>query len=129
MFAPDDHISILTSVSSFRVNLVGASTYDSDITYDGLVAAADFDLLDSVLTNKWPTQDTDSGFDPTKDMNVRFPNAADDVKQPDPWPLTGPPPREIGLGDFAPLNVEFDLNSPVQGRARAPFLDLDTDNS
>jgi hypothetical protein len=55
-------------------------------------------------------------------MNARFPNAAEQVVGTGTWPIGGPPQREIGYGDFAPLNVEF-------GRSRAPLLDLDPFNA
>ena len=134
-FGNDDHLEVITSFDassatppSYRVDLVGGSTYDSDIFYDGLVVLDDYRLIDDVLRDNWPTVVGDSDFDPTKDINARFPNGAEDDKEPDPWPLAGPPAREIGLGDFGPFNVEHDLNAPQQGRARAPFLDLDPDN-
>src|SRR5207244_1789604 len=65
-------------------------------------------------------------FDPTSDINARLPNGAmtsgnQSVLNTTSWPR-GNPPREIGLGDYGPLNVEFN-------RARSPFLDLDADNS
>ncbi len=218
-FAPDDHLEMVTDVGlRFRVDLVGGSTYDSDIRYDGDVRFEDYGQLDNILTVRWPTVATtvqevrlegtnlggtfrltfagqttdpiawndtnsfvesklealsnvtdvevrhplfgngdsdwevlfvnpaapnlplmsidtsgmsgtitmaevktvDSRFDPTSDVNAR---CVDDALTTEcSWAITGIPPREIGLGDYGPLNVE-------RGLQRAPFLDLDADNN
>ncbi len=127
-FAQGDHLTVITNAGkSFRFDLVGGSTYDSDIFYDAAVDRGDAGRLDDLLglktiTGKQYIPDSDLLFDPTSDINARCPNGAAGDQSTCRWPLQGPPPREIGLGDFGPLNVESD-------RARAPFLDLDTDNS
>jgi hypothetical protein len=120
-FAATDRLQVVTEYTDvaeagpiFTANLVGGSTYDSDIFYDGAVENADVARLADLLAA--------NAFDQTSDMNVRLPNGANSTVNTQAWPINGPPPREIGLGDFAPLNIEF-------GRTRAPFLDLDTDNS
>lgn len=120
-FAATDRLEVVTEYTdvaepgpTFTASLVGASTYDSDIFYDGAVENADVARLADLLAA--------NAFDQTSDMNVRLPNGASSTVGTQAWPINGPPPREIGLGDFAPLNMEF-------GRTRAPFLDLDTDNS
>lgn len=110
-FSGDDHLEIVTDLdggTNFRVRLVGASTFDSDIFYDGVVNRRDLEELNEVLSRKTPTRPGDLGWDPTSDINVHDPNGA------------GMMP-EIGLGDLGPLNVEFN-------RVRAPFLDLNVDN-
>ena len=124
MFVPGDHLSVVTDNSlSFRIDLTGASTYDSDIFCDGAVDRLDLQRLDEeLLQRQWPIVAGDPLFDLTSDINARHPNGAEDVLGTTSWPIDGPPRRELGLGDFGPLNVEFD-------RARAPFLDLDADNS
>jgi uncharacterized repeat protein (TIGR01451 family) len=127
-FGADDHLSVATNLGgTFRVDLVGGSTYDSDIFYDGAVNSLDVRHLDELLTlgtieGKLYIPFGDPLFDPTADINARCPNDAGGVYGSCIWPLQGSPPRELGLGDFGPLNVEWN-------RARAPFLDLDVDNS
>ena len=112
-FGPNDHLTVVTSnpAISVRVNLVGGSTYDSDIFYDGAVDNLDFTRLNSLLDEGYPVLTNSRLFTSTADINVRYANGA----MPSNWP-------EIGLGDFAPLNVEY--NS-----ARGPFLDLDPGNT
>ena len=123
-FARDDHLEIVTDLDGgreFHVRLVGASTYDADITYDGVVDGADAVLVNELLgeDKHWPIVPGEPAWDPTADINVKFRNAADSSPAPptgaDKWP-------EIGLGDVGPLNVEFDA-------VRPPLLDLDWDNS
>jgi uncharacterized repeat protein (TIGR01451 family) len=127
-FARGDHLRVNTdSGAAFRADLVGGSTYDSDIFYDGAVDSLDFAHLDQLLTlgtieGKLYIPFGDPLFDPTADINARCPNNAEGVYGSCVWPLQGSPQRELGLGDFGPLNVEWN-------RARAPFLDLDPDNS
>ena len=120
-FAVDDRLEVSTEFTdvagsgpTFAARLIGGSTYDSDIFYDGAVENADVARLADLLAA--------AAFDQTSDMNVRMPNGASATVNTQAWPINGPPPREIGLGDFAPLNIEF-------GRTRSPFLDLDTDDS
>jgi uncharacterized repeat protein (TIGR01451 family) len=124
-FDRGDHLRVNTdSGATFRVDLVGGSTYDSDIVYDGAVDRLDLTRLsDDLLAVAWPiTAGSSSLFDPLSDINARCPNGADAVVGACVWALAGVPQREIGMGDFGPLNVEWN-------RARAPFLDLDPDNS
>jgi hypothetical protein len=127
-FTRDDQLTILTDSPglSFPVKLVGGSTYDSDIFYDGAVDFLDFGRLDGELLNfgrNWPIVEGVSPlFDVTSDINARCPNGAEGDVASCVWGLQGSPAREIALGDFGTLNAEFD-------RARAPFLDLDIDNS
>ena len=220
-FASGDYLSVITdSGLSYRVDLVGGSTYDSDITYDGAVSFQDLFRLNDLLDMGWPVVDTsiqevsitgvdlegtftlsfdgqttepipwnasngeveaalehltnvvdvrvinplignsdsdwqiifmnpggddvrplalnlsdvtgtsvsgnvipvDSRFDLTSDINARHPDGAQQMTGMAYWPVDGQPRREIGLGEFGPLNVE-------SLRVRSPLLDLDTDNS
>jgi hypothetical protein len=127
-FTRDDHLTVMTNTdAAFRVDLVGGSTYDSDIFYDGAVDLEDFRHLDDLLRQKTIERKLfipfdDPLFDPTADNNSRCANEADGVQASCAWPLLGFPTRELGLGDFGPMNVEWN-------RARAPFLDLDPDDS
>jgi len=123
-FQPEDHLEILTDTAAeFRVGLVGGSTLDSDIFYDGAVDGLDLGRLDDLLQLEWPIQSgVSTRFDPTSDINARLPNGAETTLDAQDWPVFGTPRREIGLGDYGTLNEEWD-------RARAPFLDLDPDNS
>lgn len=131
-FATNDRLEIVTTFTdatpesgpTFTARLIGASTFDSDISYDGLVENFDVARLSDLLAKQWPAVEGQPGsvFDPTSDINARLPNGAASTVNTTAWPVAGPPAREIGYGDFAPLNVEFD-------RGRAPLLDLDADNS
>jgi hypothetical protein len=126
-FIAGDRLTILTdSSATFPVNLVGGSTYDSDIVYDGAVDRRDFERLnDEILDGgrNWPVAEALSPFfDVTSDINNRCPNGAEGILGTCGWGLHSFPDREIALGDFGTLNAEFN-------RARAPFLDLDSDNS
>ncbi|MEO8495445.1 MAG: hypothetical protein ABI614_10260, partial [Planctomycetota bacterium] len=126
-FTRDDQLTILTdSAVFFPVNLFGGSTYDSDIFYDAAVDRRDFGRLNDDLLTQNQNQPIVEGssplFDPTSDINARCPNGAEGIIETCSWALAGTPLREIALGDYGTLNVEF-------GRARAPFLDLDADNS
>ncbi|MEX1027597.1 MAG: hypothetical protein WD049_06265, partial [Candidatus Paceibacterota bacterium] len=126
-FTRADQLVILTDANvTFPVNLVGGSTYDSDIFYDGAVDVLDLRRLNDELLDggrNWPIVEGVSPlFDVTSDINARCPNGAEGDIASCEWGLLGSPSREIALGDFGTLNAEFD-------RARAPFLDLDPDNS
>ena len=58
-FVPGDHLNVLTDTDlSFRIDLVGGSTYDSDITYDGAVNFQDLFWINDLLDIGWPTVDT-----------------------------------------------------------------------
>jgi hypothetical protein len=113
-FARDDHLLIVTEIrdllgtiqgeSNSYVRLVGTSSFDSDITYDGFVFTADAQRF-GLLAASSPILSNAPLWDPTSDISVRFANGA----------ATMP---GIGFGDYGPLNVEFT-------RARNPFLDLD----
>jgi uncharacterized repeat protein (TIGR01451 family) len=120
-FDRDDHLSVITDTgTTFQIDLVGGSTYDSDILVDG---AVDFSDLSGLSDSLLQIREGDSPlFDPLSDMNARCPNGAEGVLATRSWPMIGYPRREIGLGDFGTLNVEWN-------RSRAPFLDLDPDNS
>ena len=122
-FVPGDHLNVVTDSSlSFRVDLVGGSTYDSDIFYDGAADRLDLQQLDDLLQLAWPIEAGHPRFDPTSDINARHPDGTTGVMNTRSWPIDGEPPRQLGLEDFGPLNVEF-------SRSRAPLLDLDSDNS
>jgi len=124
-FVRGDHLLVNTvGAAAFRVDLFGGSTYDSDIFYDGAIDLLDLGRLnDDLLAVAWPIPAGAAPlFDPLSDINARCPNGAEAVVDACVWALNGTPQREIGLGDFGPLNVEWN-------RARAPFLDLDPDNS
>jgi len=110
-FERDDRLEVvIEDHPNQTVFLVGESTYDSDITYDGVVDFEDARRLDDIFLDRdWPIVSGDRFWDPTSDINVRHTNGATA------WP-------EIGLGDFGPINVEY-------GSRRAPFLDLDWNNS
>jgi uncharacterized repeat protein (TIGR01451 family) len=116
-FAEGDRILLETDRAiPFVVELVGGSTYDSDIAYDGVVDIGDLGRLAEALD--------DTIFDPTSDINARCPNGAEAILDSCVWPIDGVPSREIALGDFGTLDREF------VGSARPPFLDLDpTDRS
>ena len=131
-FATSDRLEVVTAFTdsapsagpTFVAKLLGGSTYDSDIFYDASVDGLDLGRMsDDIIARQWPAQAGASGslFEPTSDINARHPNGAGGVVG-TPWSLSGPPAREIALGDFGTLNVEF-------SRARAPWLDLDPDNS
>lgn len=112
-FQDDAQIVLVTDqTDDFTVRLVGGSTYDSDISYDGVVANADFVRFADLAL--------DDIYEPTSDPNARCPNGADNVLASCVWAIDGPPPREIGFGDIAILQRENDAVS-----ARPPFLDLD----
>ena len=110
-FGEGDHLEVVTQFAApppaatpplFNVRLFGGTTFDSDVTYDGVVDAADKRQLDDILTAQYPTVPGSSTWDPTSDINARSPSGATYFP-------------EIGLGDYAPLSVEV-------GRARNPFL-------
>jgi uncharacterized repeat protein (TIGR01451 family) len=124
-----DHLNFKTDNDlTYQVDLVGASTYDSDIFYDGSVDGQDFGRLRRFfeLSDKPITPDNPL-FDPTSDINARCPNGAAGVSATCIWDLNGTLQREIWLGDFGPLNVEMNTltKNTLAGVARAPYLDLD----
>jgi uncharacterized repeat protein (TIGR01451 family) len=132
-FAADDRLEVATQFTdsspgagpTFAARLVGGSTYDADIFYDSIVDRSDLGRLsDDLLTRGWPLVEGAAGslFDPTSDANARHPNGAEQMVATVAWPAGGPPEREIGYGDFAVLSAEM-------ARRRAPFIDLDADNS
>ncbi len=92
----------------FPIRLVGGSTFDSDVSYDGAVDFEDFRLLDDALLSEAVIVDGVSPrFDPTRDINTRCPNGAGQQVGTCRFALGDTPAREIGLGDIAPLNAEF----------------------
>ena len=105
-----------------RFRLVGASTFDSDVSYNGRVDNDDLVLIVTVLAGAASVDDADNRFDLTSDVNARCPNGADGSLDTCVWAVPGgpgaSPPREIGHGDIGPINVEF-------GRSRGGLLDLD----
>jgi hypothetical protein len=125
-FQDGDHLRIATDADvAYRVDLVGAATFDSDISFDGSVDDLDLQRLDgflkvqsSIVEGSATSPSRYVRFDPTSDVNANCPNGAERFVGMCSWPLSGSPRREISLGDLGPINVEFQ-------RARAPFLDLD----
>ena len=109
-FSQDAHLVVETDAGlTFGVNVVGGSTFDSDITYNGRVDNLDVTRLVTLLNVPIPVVSVVAGenrFDPTSDINARCPDGAEGVIDTCDWPLNGTPAREIGLGDFGPLNVE-----------------------
>ncbi len=108
-FANTDKLIIRTSNGMlFNVELIGGSTFDSDITHDGTVDADDLRVLNLLILNEPTIVDGESTrFDPTADINVRCPNGAGQVVATCVYLVDGAPAREISLGDFGPLNVEW----------------------
>ena len=137
------------SITQYLIRLLGASTYDSDITGDGVVDALDLDQLQDLLKiGDGVLREDELLFDRTSDINARCPNGAEQVVgicrfnvSPGGGPnnptnlLAEHPLREIGLGDYAPLAVEVDTRPPdstaqsIRASRRPPVLDLDIDNS
>ncbi|WP_068131493.1 SdrD B-like domain-containing protein [Roseimaritima ulvae] len=108
-FAASDRLVVETDAElSFAIQLVGGSTFDSDVSYDGSVDQSDLGLLDDLLLLEAVIGEGQSPrFDPTMDVNTRCPNGAGQVVGICGFAIGGTPEREIGLGDFGPLNVEF----------------------
>jgi len=127
-FPSDARITFQTNQQGieFSVRLVGASTFDSDVTYDGAVAERlDTDFLEGISGSQTTTGTYDipynsPEYDHTLDVNVRCPNGLKDPVVECVWPIG--PDRNIGGEDFGAMIAE-------QGRFRAPFLDLDNDGS
>ncbi len=125
-FQPDDNVLFpITGGPDHRYRLIGGSTFDSDVSYNGRVDNFDLVLISTIL-NQAVVSSNAPQFDLTADANTRCPNGASGAFNTCAWSVPGAssssPPREIGLGDIGPLNVEF-------GRVRGPVLDLDADNS
>ncbi len=83
-------LTINTNDSNFEVNLAGKSTFNSDISYDGVVNLTDLVILQT--PDLFGSSSGDSGYDPTAD-------------------ITGD--GNINLAELVPLNQEFGLT--VQG--------------
>ncbi|MCM2374216.1 SdrD B-like domain-containing protein [Aporhodopirellula aestuarii] len=108
-FAADARIEVVTDADlRFPVRLIGGSTYDSDITYDGVVDVEDAVFLNDLLIRESVIREQAVRFDPSKDINVRCPNGADQATGTCVFLVGGTPAREISLGDFGPINVEID---------------------
>ena len=71
-----------TNDANFEVHLAGQSTFNSDITYDGLVNLAELGLLNA----NFGAMAGNPNFDPTADINGD---------------------GSINLGDLGQLNLEF----------------------
>ncbi|MFV1979874.1 MAG: SdrD B-like domain-containing protein, partial [Rhodothermia bacterium] len=126
-FVRNDRLEVTASTGQvFQIQLVGGSTYDSDIfDFDGLTSTDDIQLVVAIVAGLWPTTPGDPPWDSTTDINTRFPNGAEQTVGfvwPDMLTDSEGVKREGALGDFGPVNVEVVRNS------RAPFLDLDADN-
>ncbi|WP_231603091.1 DUF11 domain-containing protein [Neorhodopirellula pilleata] len=122
-FGADERIELVTDTGlRFPVHLAGGSTFDSDVSHDGTVDVLDFNLLDDLLLPQ-PVivKGVSERFDPTADVNARCPNGADTVTGTCTFPVGPTPQREIGLGDFGPLNVEF--VTPASSRSSVELVD------
>ncbi|EMI40573.1 SdrD B-like domain-containing protein [Rhodopirellula sp. SWK7] len=108
-FGDDAAIEVVTDGGlRYPVRLIGGSTFDSDINYDGVVDVIDAGLLNDLLIREPVAREQTTRFDPSKDINVRCPNGADQTTGTCVFPVGGDPVREISLGDFGPINVEID---------------------
>ncbi len=125
-FAASDRLVVETDAElNFPIQLVGGSTFDSDVSYDGRVDQSDFGLLDDLLLlERVIVEGSSPRFDPTMDINARCPNGAAEVVGTCGFAIGGTPEREIALGDFGPINAEFGraLSSAeqAQGEATSP---------
>lgn len=114
-FESGQHLDFVTDTGRrFPVNLAGGSTFDSDVSHDGQVDFLDFTLVDDLMLRQSVIVKGDPLFDPTMDINARCPNGADAVAGTCTFPVGPMPRREIGMGDFGPLNVEFTV--PIRRR-------------
>ena len=116
-FARGDQLEVVTQFAApqpaiappvFNVQLFGGTTFDSDVAYEGYVNVDAQRQLDTVLSSQYPTLPGSSTWDPTSDINVRFPNGATYFP-------------EIGLGDFAAQH------RVGQGAKPVPSLERDND--
>ena len=67
-FSIDDGITIVSNAannSAASVSLAGQSTFDSDISYDGIVSFGDLGSLNA----NWGSESADNGWDATADIN------------------------------------------------------------
>ena len=64
-FDIENGLVIVTSAGEIPVRLVGKSTFNSDINYDGFVSFADLGPLNSA----WNTNSSDANWNPTADIN------------------------------------------------------------
>lgn len=127
-FPADARITFQTNQQGieFSVRLVGASTFDSDVTYDGaVVEQPDTEFLAGIGGSQTTTGTYDIPYNSpeyhyTLDVNVRCPNGLKDPVAGCVWPIG--PDRNIGGEDFGTMIAEL-------RRFRAPFLDLDNDGS
>lgn len=112
-FAPNEQLEWIADTQlRFPVNLIGGSTFDSDVTHDGIVDNTDYFLLDDLLSQEPVIVKGESSlFDPTADVNARCPNGAEQVTNACIFPVGPKPHRELSLGDFGPLNVELEPRS------------------
>jgi VCBS repeat-containing protein len=87
-------IVVVTGAGTFNLALKGASTFNSDVNYDGMVSLPDLGALNVNYGRKLG----DANYDPTGDIN------GDGL---------------CALGDLGPLNVEFGRSRPSPALAAA----------
>nr|WP_145347589.1 SdrD B-like domain-containing protein [Rosistilla ulvae]QDS89707.1 Serine-aspartate repeat-containing protein F precursor [Rosistilla ulvae] len=113
-FAADAEIALSSSGTDlFRVRLVGGSTFDSDIFHSGTVSGDDFARFQQAQAEAAQSTPEDPIFDFTSDINTRCPNGAEQTINTCTWSVAGTPTRELALGDYGPLNVEFRYVRPI----------------
>jgi uncharacterized repeat protein (TIGR01451 family) len=106
-FGTDALVEVVTNRElKYPVKLIGGSTFDSDINYDGVVDRIDLEELNDLLLREPVINEQSPLFDPSKDINVRCPNGANQITGTCDFPVGGPPAREISFGDFGTMNVE-----------------------
>ncbi|WP_417736175.1 SdrD B-like domain-containing protein [Rosistilla oblonga] len=133
-FSATDTLVLTTAgdTPDYRIRLVGGSTFDGDIFHSGSVNFDDYERYRTLVgANNEVISADDERFDFTSDINTHCPNGADETigtctwaLRPDPSRTIGMenPLREIGLGDFGPLNWEQNFVRPV-------WIDLDSGTS
>ncbi|WP_417744124.1 SdrD B-like domain-containing protein [Rosistilla oblonga] len=113
-FAADAEIALSSSGTDlFRVRMVGGSTFDSDIFHSGTVSGDDIARFQLAQAEASQSTEEDPIFDFTSDINTRCPNGAEQTINTCTWSVAGTPNRELALGDYGPLNVEFRYVRPI----------------
>ncbi|MEM9365755.1 MAG: hypothetical protein AAGD07_07145 [Planctomycetota bacterium] len=121
-----------TTLAELPVRLVGASTFDSDIFYDGQVDNRDLDRLQNLLDDAaGELGEGDPLFDRTSDVNAICQNGTGELVGVCDWDGDDTAPRRsIDLGDYGPMNVEVaGVITEGIGFRRQMILDLDASDS